>query len=65
MQADQNSFCVDVVLDSVNMVFRDEDSILDQMYRKNMFVFFMMIFKIIIHENVCVFYEFLVVLLIL
>ena len=32
MQSDGNSFCKDVVLDSVNMTYRDEDSILDQIY---------------------------------
>ena len=32
MQSDRNSFCGDVVLDSFNMVYRDEDSILYQKY---------------------------------
>ena len=30
MQSDGNSFCGDVVLYSASMVFKDEDSILDQ-----------------------------------
>ena len=30
MQSDGNSLCGDVVLDSFNMVYRDEDSIYDQ-----------------------------------
>ena len=30
MQSDGDSFCEDVVLDSFNMAYRDEDSILDQ-----------------------------------
>ena len=30
MQSDVNSLCGDVVLDSFNMVYRDEDSIYDQ-----------------------------------
>ena len=34
MQSDGNSFCGDVVFGSVNMVNRDEDSILDQKYEK-------------------------------
>ena len=34
MQSDRGSCCGDVVLDSVNMVFRDEDSLLDQIYEK-------------------------------
>ena len=29
MQSDRNSFCVDVVLDSVNMTFRDEDEVFE------------------------------------
>ena len=34
MQSAWDSFCVDVVLDSFTMPYRDEDSILDQKYRK-------------------------------
>ena len=34
MQSDRNSFGGDVVLDSFNMSYRDEDSILDQKYEK-------------------------------
>ena len=33
MQSDRNSFCGDVVLDSFNMAYRDEDSILYQIYK--------------------------------
>ena len=34
MQSDGNSFRGDVVLDSCNMSYRDEDNILDQKYEK-------------------------------
>ena len=34
MKSDGNSFCGDVVLDSFNTAYRDEDSILDQKYEK-------------------------------
>ena len=34
MQSDGNSFCGDVVLDSFNTVYRDDDSILEQKYEK-------------------------------
>ena len=34
MQSDEDSFGRDVVLDSVNIASRDEDSILDQMDKK-------------------------------
>ena len=34
MQSDGNSFCGDVVLDGFNMSYRDEDSILEQKYEK-------------------------------
>ena len=37
MQADGNSFCGDVVMNSFNMAYRDEDSILDQIYKKQIF----------------------------
>ena len=33
MQSDGNSFCGDVVSDSFNKRFRDEDKILDQIYQ--------------------------------
>ena len=36
MQSDGNSFYGDVVLDSLNKASRDEDSILDQNYEKQM-----------------------------
>ena len=32
MQSDGNSFCGNVVLDSFNKAYRNEDSILDQIY---------------------------------
>ena len=32
MQSDGNSFCGDIVLDSFNKAYRDEDNILDQIY---------------------------------
>ena len=34
MQSDGNSFCGDVGLGSCNMSYRDEDSIVDQKYEK-------------------------------
>ena len=34
MQSDGNRFCEDVVLDSVNMAYGHEDSVLDQKYEK-------------------------------
>ena len=34
-----DNFCGDVVLDSLSMAFRDEDSILDQIYEKLIFWF--------------------------
>ena len=37
MQSDGNSFSWDVVLDSFNMVYSDEDSILEQTYEKRIF----------------------------
>ena len=37
MQSDGNSFCGDVVLDNFNMSYRNEDSILDQKYEKQIF----------------------------
>ena len=40
MQSDGNSFWGDVVLDSFDMAYRDEDNILDQMNKTNMFGFY-------------------------
>ena len=37
MQLDGDSFCGDVVLVSFNMLYSDEDSILDQKYEKRIF----------------------------
>ena len=37
MHSDVNSFFGDVVLDSFNMSYRDEDSILDLEYEKQIF----------------------------
>ena len=34
MRSDRTNYYGDVVLDSVNMAFRDEDSIIDQKYEK-------------------------------
>ena len=34
MQSDGNNFCGDVVSDGFNMSYRDEDSILEQKYEK-------------------------------
>ena len=40
MQSDGNSFCEDVVLDYVNMAYRDIDNILDQIIEKKIFLDF-------------------------
>ena len=37
MQSDEKSFFGDVVLDSFDMSYRDEDSIIDQKYEKQIF----------------------------
>ena len=37
MQSDRNSFCGDVVLNCVNKAFREEDSILDEIYEEQVF----------------------------
>ena len=37
MWSESNSFWGDVVLDIFNMAYRDEDSILDQIYQKQIF----------------------------
>ena len=53
MQSDGNSFCRDVALDSVNMAYKDEDSILDQYMKSKYFSIFIMqifIFRVI-EEN--------------
>ena len=43
MQSDGNSFCGDVVLDGFNEIFRDEDNILDSIYKsKNVHIIIMM-----------------------
>ena len=44
MQSDGNSFCWDIVLNSFNKASRDEDNILDQVYKtKYVRIFIMMI----------------------
>ena len=35
MQSDRNSFCFDVVLNSVNIASRDEDRLIDQLLKAN------------------------------
>ena len=42
MQSDGNSFYGDVVLDSFNMVYSDEDSIKDRKYENETFVILIM-----------------------
>ena len=37
MQSDVNSFCQDVILDSVDMAYRDENNILEKIYKKQIF----------------------------
>ena len=39
MQSDWNRFCGDVVFESFNMTYRDEDIILDQIYEEQIFLF--------------------------
>ena len=52
MQSDGNGICGDVVLDNINKASRDEDNILDQMYkRKYARIFIMMIFFLTFSEN--------------
>ena len=55
MQSYKNSFCEDVVLNSFNMVYRDDDINLDQIYIKQSFwyLYFYFIFFIlgVIAEN--------------
>ena len=40
MQSDGNSFYANVFLDSVTMAYRYEDSILEQIYEVQIFVYF-------------------------
>ena len=55
MQSDGNSFDGDIVLDSFNKACTGEDSILDQMYEKEIYLDFDNEYKIfrIYHENAC------------
>ena len=45
VQSDRNSCCLNLVLDSFNMAFRDEDSIIDQMYANKYFWIFIIKIK--------------------
>ena len=45
VQSDRYSCCLNVVLDSFNMAFRDEDSIIDQMYANKYFWIFIIKIK--------------------
>ena len=36
MQSDRNSFCGEIVLDSVNMASKDKDSFSEQIYKRQM-----------------------------
>ena len=49
LQCDAICFCGDVVSDSFNKTFRDEDNILDQIYKNIHVRIFLMIILIIIH----------------
>ena len=40
MQSDENSFCEIVVLDSFNKASRDEDNILEQIYKEQICSYF-------------------------
>ena len=51
MQSDGNSFCGDVVLGSFNISYRDEDSILEQKYEKQISWDFYHDFILLIEEN--------------
>ena len=52
MRSDGNSFCGDVVLDSFNMSYRDEDSILVKKYEsKYLGIFIMKILNFKVHEE--------------
>ena len=44
MQSNRNSFSGDVILDSVSMAYRDEDTILDQIYVKQIHLSFLAIY---------------------
>ena len=37
VQSDGNNFCGDVVLDSFNLAYKDQDNILDKIYEKQIF----------------------------
>ena len=57
MQSDGNSFCGDVVLDSFNVEYRNEDSILDQIWKTDILKFCYEDFKIYEWLNECTFKE--------
>ena len=55
ISADGNSFCGDVVSDSFNKRFRDEDNILDQIYKNKyvrIIIMMILIFYNIIQKSV-------------
>ena len=52
MQSDGNSFCGDVVLDSFNMMYRDEDNILYQIYRSKYFRIIIMMILILYNMKI-------------
>ena len=55
MQSDGNSFCGYVVLDSFKKAFRDEDKILDQIYKgKYVRTFIMIILILLIIIKKCI-----------
>ena len=49
MQSDGNSYCGDIVLDSLNKASWDEDNILDQMY-KNKYVWIIFLIILILYN---------------
>ena len=54
MQSDGNSFCGDFALDSLNMAYKDKDSILDQnMKSKYFWIFIMKILNFKNYEGKC------------
>ena len=59
MRSDRNSFCGYVVLDSVNMASREEDSILDKIKKRKYFIMTILVFllKYEIHINMKIIFK--------
>ena len=52
MQSDGNSFCGDVVSDNFNKASRDEDKIVDQVIKANMFRVFIIMNMMLVLYNI-------------